>query len=261
MRGGALMEQLFWKASLEDLKKGYIYDQVQQSYICLICGKVFERGYIYPFEERFMDAERAAIYHLEREHSSMFEFLISMGKKYTGLTPHQSDLIRMLYKGYRDKEIVEKTGANSTSTIRNQRFSFREKEKQARVYLAIAELLNEKMEASNNNQNDRFIDIHRGATMVDERYVITEQERQNVLKTHFEQGGLKLKSFPAREKKKIVVLQQVAKQFSTAKIYTEKEVNTIIQSFYEDYVTIRRYLIQYGFLERTADCKEYWVKH
>ncbi|WP_374967568.1 DUF2087 domain-containing protein [Lysinibacillus sp. RS5] len=29
---------------------------------------------------------------------------------------------------------------------------------------------------------------------------------------------------------------------------------------YSDYVSIRRYLIEYGFLDRSDDCTTYWVK-
>lgn len=35
--------------------------------------------------------------------------------------------------------------------------------------------------------------------------------------------------------------------------------NIIWCAMSEDYVTIRRYLIEYGFMERTNDCKEYWI--
>ena len=71
---------------------------------------------------------------------------------------------------------------------------------------------------------------------------------------------MKLKVFPSKEKQKIVVLTQIARQFETGKRYTEKEVNQIIKEIYADYVTIRRFLVDYGFLDRTRDCKEYWVK-
>ena len=35
--------------------------------------------------------------------------------------------------------------------------------------------------------------------------------------------------------------------------YTEKQVNAVLADIYDDYVTIRRYLIEYGFMDRTRD--------
>ena len=43
-------------------------------------------------------------------------------------------------------------------------------------------------------------------------------------------------------------------------VYNIPASNSVLKLIYEDYATIRRYLIEYGFMERTNDCKEYWVK-
>jgi len=37
-------------------------------------------------------------------------------------------------------------------------------------------------------------------------------------------------------------------------------VNEIIKSLIDDYVTVRRYLIEYGFMDRNKDGSEYRVK-
>ncbi len=34
----------------------------------------------------------------------------------------------------------------------------------------------------------------------------------------------------------------------------------MIMQQYDDNATIRRYLIEYGFLDRSKDCSKYWVK-
>ncbi|MFR2551837.1 MAG: DUF2087 domain-containing protein [Clostridioides difficile] len=39
-------------------------------------------------------------------------------------------------------------------------------------------------------------------------------------------------------------------QFERGKKYSEKEVNQILESIYDDFATIRRYLIEYGFMSR-----------
>ena len=43
------------------------------------------------------------------------------------------------------------------------------------------------------------------------------------------------------------------------KEYKEMEVNKIIKPIFDDFVTVRRYLIEYGFMERAKDCSRYWV--
>lgn len=50
------------------------------------------------------------------------------------------------------------------------------------------------------------------------------------------------------------------KQFKVDYEYQEKEINHILKRIYEDYSTIRRALIEYGFLERSDDCGIYRVK-
>ena len=69
---------------------------------------------------------------------------------------------------------------------------------------------------------------------------------------------LKLRVFSAKEKRKVVALTKIVEQFEPGRTYTEKEVNGILRDIFDDYVTLRRYLIEYGFLERTRDCRTYW---
>ncbi|KNF09012.1 hypothetical protein CLPU_4c00580 [Gottschalkia purinilytica] len=56
----------------------------------------------------------------------------------------------------------------------------------------------------------------------------------------------------------LVTLQEIAKLFKIGLIYKEKEVNQILQDVYDDYVTLRRYLIEHKFLERKSDGSQYW---
>jgi len=245
----------FWKASIEEIKQGYFYNEKTKLFTCLICEKNFEDGIVYPMECGLSTAKKAIESHIEEEHISMFDYLLNMGKSYTGLTDLQKQLMRMFYDGHSDKEIVEMTKATSISTIRNQRFSFREKYKQAKVIVAMTELLEERR-----NSSEKFMDIHRTATMIDERYAISEIEEDEVLKRYFnENNELIVKDFPAREKRKIIILKHLTEEFDREKKYSEKEVNAILKNFYDDIATIRRYLIEYGFLKRTKDGKAYWV--
>lgn len=135
------LSEIFWNASVEELKKGYVFKEDTEEYICLLCGKSFEKGIIYPENDIMYDAGKYIEVHISKEHSSTFEFLLNLDKKYTGLTEHQKNLLKFFQMGYSDSDIVKEQEGGSTSTIRNQRFTLREKERQAKVFLAIMELL------------------------------------------------------------------------------------------------------------------------
>ena len=58
----------------------------------------------------------------------------------------------------------------------------------------------------------------------------------------------------------MIILREFASDFKKNRKYDEKEVNQIIKKRYTDFVTIRRYLIEYGFMERKHDGSQYWLK-
>lgn len=242
---------IFWNASLEELKRGYIQDH--DSFTCLLCGEKIEKGIVYPYENRLYEAERFIRIHIENTHQSVFDYLIKMDKKLTGLTDHQKSLLRLFYQGKNDKEIQKELGIGSTSTIRHHRFALKEKERQAKTFLALMELLKEK---------DRFapgfVPVHKTATMVDERYDVTGDEQDKIIKLYFSEGTLT--AFPSKEKQRLVVLREIAKVLKPNHIYDEQGLNQILREYYDDYVLIRRYLIEYGFLDRKEDGSQYWLK-
>ena len=97
--------------------------------------------------------------------------------------------------------------------------------------------------------------------MVDERYQITIEEENTIISNIFSSlEPLKLKNLSPKEKKKIVILKKISSRFERERKYSEKEVNGILEDIYDDFATIRRYLIEYGFMDRTNDGKEYWLK-
>ncbi|WIV12484.1 DUF2087 domain-containing protein [Proteiniborus sp. MB09-C3] len=248
--------------TLDEIKKGYSYESQHQKFICNICGKEFESGEVFRVNDKYYDASRMIKIHIQSEHDDMFDILASNDKKYTGMTENQKDLLRMVYSGMNDSEIAKKNGVAS-STIRHQRFVFREKAKQAKLYLALYELASQgaDIRKKSYDKNSEFIDMHKGAKMVDDRYFITKEEEEKVIQSMFSSmKPLRLKTFSTKEKKKIVILKKISEQFERDKRYSEREVNDIIKDIYEDFATIRRYLIEYGFMERTKDCKEYWLK-
>jgi hypothetical protein len=70
----------------------------------------------------------------------------------------------------------------------------------------------------------------------------------------------RIKIWPAKIEKKIEVLKYLSTKFECGKIYTEKEVNSIIESWhtFNDYFLLRRGLIDYKLLFRTRNGAQYW---
>lgn len=247
-------EDIFSNASLEELKKGY--KEETDAFVCLLCGEVIEKGIIYPYQEMLYEAERYMKLHIERNHQSVFAYLIGLDKKITGLTEHQSNLLGLFYQGKSDAEVQKELEIGSASTIRHHRFVLKEKERQAKTFLALMELLKEK-----DNHAPSFIPVHKTAKMVDDRYNITEEEQEKTVRKYFEdQQEAKLKKFPLKEKQRLIILREIIKHIDNDKTYSEKALNDILIPIYEDYVLIRRLLIEYGFIDRKDDGSEYWVK-
>ena len=67
----------------------------------------------------------------------------------------------------------------------------------------------------------------------------------------------RLLAIPARAGKRRVILEYVVCAFEPGVRYTEKEVNATLRAFYEeDYVSLRRYLIDAWLMERADGL--YW---
>ncbi|WP_080844133.1 DUF2087 domain-containing protein [Cytobacillus gottheilii] len=248
------VEELFWGATIEELKKGYT--EKGQHFVCLLCGRSSERGIVYEQQGVFYEAEKFMQLHLKEEHQSVFHHLMGLDKKLTGLTEHQNRLLRLFYEGKSDGEIREEMGIGSASTIRNHRFVLKEKERQAKLFLTLMELLKE-----HDHDETAFIPIHPQARMIDDRYNVTEEESIKILNKYFPQGVEgKLASFPPKEKQRLIILRAAAERISSEKKYDEKEMNTVLAGVFDDYVLLRRYLIEYGFLAREKDGSAYWLK-
>ncbi|PAB58679.1 hypothetical protein CCE28_14385 [Anaeromicrobium sediminis] len=244
------VSELFWKASTNELKDGYV--KRDGKYICLVCGKFFHEDVIYPKGNVFYNAKKATKEHIKDAHNSMFHVLINMDKKYTGLSEIQSKLLEDFYMGSDDEEVSKNEGI-AKSTVRNHRFRLKEKQKQAKVLLTIMNMVEERQK-----EEEIIMPIHKGAKMLDERYAITKEHESQVLGKFLNKDGT-LKVLPRKEKDKIVILFHMASQFKCNTKYNEMEVNNIIKCVYDDYVTVRRYLIEYGFLQRNNKGSIYWV--
>ena len=66
-----------------------------------------------------------------------------------------------------------------------------------------------------------------------------------------------LKDIPTKEKKLLVILKYLLPNFEIGKHYPEQEVNEIFLKYHEDYASLRRYMVEYGLMDR--DKGIYWV--
>jgi hypothetical protein len=65
----------------------------------------------------------------------------------------------------------------------------------------------------------------------------------------FVRGG-RLVTIPARHGKRLLVLDWLSQQFEPGRVYPESAVNAILARFHPDYASLRRYLVDEGFMAR-----------
>jgi hypothetical protein len=81
-----------------------------------------------------------------------------------------------------------------------------------------------------------------------------DRERDVVLRTFLRDG--RLVQIPAARGKRRVVLEHVAASFEPGVRYPERAVDAILRAWYDDYVSVRRYLIDECLLAREHNV--YW---
>ena len=79
-------------------------------------------------------------------------------------------------------------------------------------------------------------------------------EEDKVFRAFFAQG--RLKTLPVKFRKRLLVQRVFARLFEPGKRFEEKEVNVRIGRMFPDYCTIRRELVDIGFMAR--DGGSYW---
>ena len=75
-----------------------------------------------------------------------------------------------------------------------------------------------------------------------------ETWRAKVIRNFFD--GERLKSIPARRKQRVVVLQHLLRRFEPGRTYSEAEVNGVLRAAHDDVASLRRELVDYGFMTR-----------
>jgi DNA-binding CsgD family transcriptional regulator len=233
--------------TMKDYQQGYT--QIGEVLHCLYCDQTYRIGVVYPQDQDLLTAPLAMQAHLARVHQGALAALFAQGRESLGLAQAQFDILQLQAKGLTDTVIAQRMGI-STSTVRNHRFKLREKERQATRFLAVLNNMHD-------GQKETLLP-HPGATQLDERYDITPKEQQQILKNLMDEKGW-ISTWPSKEKRKLVLLAKLSEDLAPQKNYSEQAVNEILQQHVADYVTVRRYLIEYGFLQRTRDGRTYWV--
>lgn len=71
---------------------------------------------------------------------------------------------------------------------------------------------------------------------------------ERTLRVFFE--GDRLRSIPTRRRARVVVLLHLLERFEVGRSYTEREVNDILRTAHDDVASLRRNLVDYGYLRR-----------
>jgi biotin operon repressor len=69
----------------------------------------------------------------------------------------------------------------------------------------------------------------------------------------------RLKQIPTKQLKLLVVLDWLASQFEAGRTYTEKEVHAVLLQYHEDFASLRRDLIEFGYMRRERGGSKYWL--
>lgn len=227
----------FWNARVEDLVNGFRYDEKTREYECLLCGARFGDGIVYCDGGVYYEARRFVKIHIEKEHGSVFEFLLRMDKKFNGLTDHQRKVLSLFREGLPDSEISKRLGGISVSTVRNHRFVLREYERQSRIFLALMTLSN-----------------------LAGRELPTGDQVAGARPEAKKSFPFPIAKVPKKHRDRTALYESVAGLFDPRKKYREKEVNEILKGVHHDHAWLRRALIDYKFMERKSDGSLYWLR-
>ena len=95
------------------------------------------------------------------------------------------------------------------------------------------------------------------ASFVQHRAAVGDSGRGDTVGGPFVKDG-RLLSIPAGHTKRLQVLDLIVQDFEIGHRYPEKRVNEILSKWYSDHATLRRSLVDAGFLERAGGGGDYW---
>lgn len=68
----------------------------------------------------------------------------------------------------------------------------------------------------------------------------------------------RIAAFPAKADRKLQLLSYLAEQFDMGERYSESEVDEVLARYYDDYIYLRRSLIEFGLFDRDPATAMYW---
>ncbi len=69
----------------------------------------------------------------------------------------------------------------------------------------------------------------------------------------------RLTRFPSKEKRWLAILRWLATRFEPGRRYSEREVNVVLTDVHPDYASLRRDLVEFGFMRRERGGGDYWL--
>ena len=237
--------------TLTELEQGW--HQTETAFVCNYCEATFETTQVFPIADKFYPAAEMIRQHLATAHPNAVADLIHTPSKYNPLTAKQQALLVAFASGNKDAEIAREMGV-AAATIRHQKFTFREKAKRAKLYLAIYDQVFDQPAAE-----DALIALPEQGGSEDDRFALTASEYQQMLAKYFTSTNpLRLQRWPKKQKPILAVLRAVAATIPGDQRFTESALTARLKPIYADYPLLRRYLVDYGFLKRTTSGRAYW---
>lgn len=243
----------FERASIGELAEGVMEDPETKAKVCLTCGRTFAAGEVFQLEGRFWEAGTAARIHSESEHGPQFNYLLNLLKQWKGVSDPQAKLLEAFFRGDDDGKIASDLGI-SRSTVRNHRFRMKERARHAKVFLAMMLILDQK-----GKPEARLVDFPANSRMAVERYALTREEYEKILRKYFREDGTLLR-FPIKARERVALLRKIVELLEPGVRYSEKDLNAILSKIADDHVLVRRCLVDHGFISRRADGSAYWVE-
>ncbi len=92
-------------------------------------------------------------------------------------------------------------------------------------------------------------------------FILSQLDEKYKPITHFFNIDLQIRQYPKKHSKRLLVWEYLSTKFEQGRTYTEREVNEVLNRFHTfgDPATLRRFMFNYKFLNRTEDCRTYWV--
>ena len=87
-----------------------------------------------------------------------------------------------------------------------------------------------------------------GSMLSDQLPRPAHDEDDAVLRAFFD--GPRLRQIPASRKKRVIVLRRLLERFTPSRAYPEAAVNELLREAHDDVATLRRELVDYGFMVR-----------